>query len=202
MQKLFGISTKEFLAAIYGDHRAIQKIADMGRLGEVAKANLEPALKAAKTAIEATGDINKALAELTKQTQKSGSQTMGAIYDASLAEKKFHNELQERQMQQGVNVSQETGRHLRQTNLIQVRGAVADLMAVTKYQSDLYREQQKPHAAQHQADLEYEKAVSSALWSAGSDAQIQAIPKKDYQGNARRGGGRGIWKAFSDWAGI
>ncbi len=55
----------------------------LSALRQVARDNLEKALDATKLTIETTGDINKALAELVKQTQRSGTQTMAAIYDAS-----------------------------------------------------------------------------------------------------------------------
>ena len=44
MGQMFGISQNDFFAAIYGDPGAIQKIADMGRLSQVARDNLEKAL--------------------------------------------------------------------------------------------------------------------------------------------------------------
>jgi len=60
MGQMFGISQNDFFAAIYGEPGAIQKIADMGRLSQVARDNLEKALEATKLTIETTGDINKA----------------------------------------------------------------------------------------------------------------------------------------------
>jgi hypothetical protein len=78
-------------------------------------------LDATKLTIETTGDINKALADLVKQTQRSGTQTMAAIYDATLAEKKMGNELTEMRDRQGYSVSAETTRHLRTSQLIQIQ---------------------------------------------------------------------------------
>jgi hypothetical protein len=76
---------------------------------------------------------------------------------------------------------------------------VADLMAVTKYQTDVTKEQSKIPLAQQRADVEYEKAVSSALWADGSDANINRIPKPNY--NSNKGLGK-LWKGFRDTFGI
>jgi hypothetical protein len=201
MGEMFGISQTDFLAAIYGDPGAIQKIADMGRLSQVARDNLEKALDATKLTIETTGDINKALAELVKQTQRSGTQTMAAIYDATLAEKKMGNELTEMSHRQGYSVAAETARHLRTSQLIQIQGTTAELMAVAKYQTDLIKEQNKPVDAQDTADRAYDKAVNNLLWQQGSEANLSRIPKPDYVGSNARGLGK-LWKGFRNAMGI
>lgn len=95
MGKLFGIGQDEFLAAVYGDPGAIKKIADLGRLSQTAKDNIEKALEATRLTIETTGDVNAALADLARLSHKSGTQIMRSIYDARLAEKKMANELVE-----------------------------------------------------------------------------------------------------------
>ena len=201
MGQMFGISQTDFLAAVYGEPGAIQKIADMGRLSQVARDNLEKALDATKLTIETTGDINKALAELVKQTQRSGTQTMAAIYDATLAEKKMGNELTEMKHRQGYSVAAETARHLRTSQLIQIQGTTAELMAVAKYQTDLIKEQNKPLDAQDAADRAYDKAVNNLLWQQGSEANINRIPKPDYVGSNARGLGK-LWKGFRNAMGI
>ncbi len=201
MGQMFGISPNDFFAAIYGDPGAIQKIADMGRLSQVARDNLEKALDATKLTIETTGDINKALADLVKQTQRSGTQTMAAIYDATLAEKKMGNELTEMKDRQGYSVAAETARHLRTSQLIQIQGTTAELMAVAKYQTDLIKEQNKPLDAQDAADRAYDKAVNNLLWQQGSEANTSRIPKPDYVGSNARGLGK-LWKGFRHAMGI
>ncbi len=182
MGELFGISQNEFLAAVYGDPGAIKKIADMGRLSQVAKDNLEKALEATRLTIEATGDVNAALADLAKQTQKSGVQVMRSVYDASLAENKMSNELTEMRDRQSHNVAAETGRHIRTTQLIQIQGTTSELMAIAKYQADLQKETNKPLNAQDAADRAYDKAVNDLLWQQGSEARIDRIPKPNYTG--------------------
>jgi len=201
MGQLFGISQTDFLAAVYGEPGAIQKIADMGRLSQTAKDNLEKALDATKLTIETTGDINKALADLVKQTQRSGTQTMAAIYDATLAENKMGNELTEMANRQGYSVAAETARHLRTNQLIQIQGTTAELMAVAKYQTDLIKEENKPLDAQDAADRAYDKAVNNLLWQQGSEANISRIPKPDYVGSNARGLGK-LWKGFRNAMGI
>lgn len=201
MGQMFGITLDDFLKAVYGDPGAIQKIADMGRLSQVAQDNLEKALEAAKLTIQTTGDVNKALADLTKQTQKSGVQVVQSIYDATLAEKKMSNELTEARDRQANNVSAETARHLRQTQLIQIQGATAELMAIAKYQTDLTKEHNKPLDAQDAADRAYDKAVTSLLWQQGSEANIGRIPKPDYTGSNAWGLGK-LWTGFKNRMGI
>jgi hypothetical protein len=154
----------------------------MGRLSQTAKDNLEKALEATRLTIEATGDVNAALADLAKLSHKSGTQIMRSIYDASLAEKKMGNELTEMRDRQTHNVAAETARHLRTTQLIQIQGTTSELMAVAKYQADLIKEQNKPLDAQDAADRAYDKAVNALLWQQGSDAKIDRIPKPNYTG--------------------
>lgn len=201
MEKLFGFSMKDFVAAVYGEPGAIRKLADMGRRGQVASDNLEKALEAAKLTIETTGDLNKGLSELAKQTQKSGVQIINSVYDASLAERKFANEGAEARHRQANAVSTETGRHLRQTQLIQIQGATADLMAVTKYQTDLQKEENKVLDAQDAADRAYDKAVNNLLWQQGSEANISRIPRPNYTGQNASGIGK-LWQAFKNRVGI
>lgn len=201
MGKLFGIGQDEFLSAVYGDPGAIKKIADMGRLSQVAKDNLEKALEATRLTIETTGDVNAALADLAKLTHKSGTQIMRSVYDATLAEKKMSNELIEMRDRQSYSVAAETARHLRTNQLIQIQGTTAELMAVAKYQSDLIKEQNKPLDAQDAADRAYDKAVNTLLWQQGSDAKTDRIPKPNYTGSNARGLGK-LWKGFRDAMGI
>jgi hypothetical protein len=201
MGKMFGISLEDFLKAVYGDPEAIKKLSDMGRLSQVAKDNLDKALEAAKLTIETTGDMNKALAELSKQTQKSGVQVVQSIYDATLAEKKMGNELSEARDRQVNNVSGETARHLRTSQLIQIQGSTAELMAIAKYQTDLTKEHNKPLDAQDAADRAYDKAVNSLLWQQGSEANLSRIPKPNYTGSNARGLGK-LWAGFKNRMGI
>ena len=213
MGKLFGITPDDFLKAVYGDPGAIKKLADMGRLSAVAKDNLPKALNAAKLTIETTGDLNKALAELAQETQKSGVKVVQSVYDASLAEKTMSNELTEARDHQANNVAAETARHLRSSQLIQIQGATAELMAIAKYQTALAKEANKPLDAQDNADRAYDKAVNSLLWAQGSEAQINRIPKPNYSGvnvnanpnptgsNAWGGIGK-LWAGFKNRLGI
>jgi hypothetical protein len=201
MGKMFGITADDFLKAVYGDPGAIQKLSDMGRLSAVAKDNLPKALEAAKLTIETTGDLNKALADLTKQTQKSGVQVVQSIYDATLTESKMSNELTEARDRQANNVASETARHLRQSQLIQIQGSTAELMAIAKYQTDLTKEANKPLDAQDAADRAYDKAVTSLLWQQGSEANIGRIPKPNYTGSNAWGLGK-LWAWFKNRMGI
>jgi hypothetical protein len=152
MGQLFGISQGDFLEAVFGEPGAIKKIADMGRLSQTARDNLEKALEATKLTIETTGDINKALADLAKQTHRSGNQVMSAIYDATLTERKMYNELTEMEQKQSYAISNEASRHLQSHQLINIQGTTAQLMALAKYEVDLQREQNKPLDAQDTAD--------------------------------------------------
>lgn len=125
MQRLYGISLDDFLKAVYGDKEAIRKLADLGRLSEAAQTNLEPALKAAKSTIETTGRLDKALAELVKQTQVSGKQSMQALYDSSYSEQKLNNELLELQNKQTNKLTAENTRHTQRQALLQIEGTTA-----------------------------------------------------------------------------
>ena len=200
MSSLFGISIDDFLKAVCGDHEAIKKLSDLGRLSELTQTNLEPALEAAKLTIQTTGDLNKALAELAKQTQTSGKQVTTAILGSQLTEKRFANELVEAKAKYANDVSAETGRHLRQSSLIQIQGYTADLMAVTRYQTALTKEQNKIPLAQQSADIEYDKAVAATLWAKGSEADLSKIPKPNYKSNTY-GLGK-LWKGVRDRFGI
>jgi hypothetical protein len=118
-----------------------------------------------------------------------------------LAEKKMGNELTEMRDRQGYSVSAETTRHLRSSQLIQLQGTTAELMAVAKYQTDLIKEQNKPLDAQDTADRAYDKAVNNLLWQQGSEANISRIPRPDYTGSNARGLGK-LWKGFRNAMGI
>ena len=200
MSSLFGVSIDDFLKACYGDHESIKKLSDLGRLSELTQTNLEPALEAAKLTIQTTGDLNKALAELVKQTQTSGKAVTSAILGSQLTEKRFANELVEAKAKYANDVSAETGRHLRQSSLIQIQGYTADLMAVTRYQTALTKEQNKIPLAQQSADIEYDKAVAATLWAKGSEADLSKIPKPNYKSNTY-GLGK-LWKGVRDRFGI
>ncbi len=199
MGSMFGIPIEKFISAVYGDHEAIKELRDAGRLSEVAQQNLEPALEAARLTIQTTGDINQAVSSLIGATQQAGQKVITATNSADLSERKMHHGLTEAKTAHGHNVRGETGRHLRQMSLIEINGSVADLMAVTKYQTDLAKTENKVPLAQQKADLAYEGAVSKALWAQGSDADISRIPKPNYRAN-RNVGGLANW--FRDTFGI
>ncbi|NER29080.1 MAG: hypothetical protein F6J89_15950 [Symploca sp. SIO1C4] len=200
MQKLFGINLNEFIKAVYGDHKSIQKLADMGRLSEVAQTNLEPALKAAKLSIETTRDINKAIAELVKQSATSGKQVTGAIFDSQIAEKKFKNQLTEARAKYINDVSAETARHLHNSHLIKMRGVTSDLTALVRYQTEVRKEQNKLPLANQQAAVDFDKTVAQQLWARGSEADLSKIPKPNYRKQNPRG--ITIFGRFKKWMGI
>ncbi|NEP56381.1 MAG: hypothetical protein F6K31_05070 [Symploca sp. SIO2G7] len=196
MHNLFGISIHDFLKACHGNHEAIKKLSDLGRLSEMTQANIEPALEAAKLTIETTGDLNKALSELVKQTQKSGKQVMTAVLDSQLAEKRFANELTEAKAKYANDVSAETSRHLRQSSLIQIRGYTADLMALVRYQTALTREQNKLPLAQQQADIELEITAQEKGFVIGF--RRSGMPKDDIilkLWGTKKGGSKGYQAA-------
>ncbi|NER28794.1 MAG: hypothetical protein F6J89_14440 [Symploca sp. SIO1C4] len=200
MQRLFGIGLDDFMKAVYGDPQAIKKLADLGRLSEAAKINLEPALNAAKLSIETTGDINKAIADLVKQSAVSGKQVTDSILNSQITEKKFKNQLTEAKNKYANDVSAETARHLHQSSLIQMRGATADLMALARYQTDVMKEQNKLPLAQQQADIEFDKAVAQQLWARGSEADLNRIPRRNYHKQNPRG--LSVWQRFKSRMGI
>jgi hypothetical protein len=199
MGRMFGIPIEKFMAAVYGDHEAIKDLRDAGRLSEIAQQNLEPALEAARLTIQTTGDINQAVSALIGATQQTGQKVISAANSAELSEQKLHHSLTEAKTAHGHSVRGETGRHLRQMNLIEINGSVADLMSVTKYQTDLSKAKNKVPLAQQKADMAYESAVSKALWAQGSDADLSRIPKPNYRAN-RNVGGLANW--FRDTFGI
>lgn len=200
MKKMFGISLDEFMLAVYGDQDSIKRLSDLGRLSEVASRNLPQALEAARLTIETTGSINKAISDLTTQTAKSGKQVTGAVLSSQVVEKKFNNELQELKQKHDYDSTNEDTRHLYQSSLIDMRGRVGELMAVTRYQTDVMKEQNKLPMAEHKAEIDYNQAVSNMLWAEGSDARIDLIPKPNYSGNAK-GLGK-LWKNFKSTFGI
>jgi ABC-type transporter Mla subunit MlaD len=199
MGELFGVSADDFAAAIRGDQEKIQYLADMGRLSEAASANLPRALECARKTIEATGDLNQAYAELIALTQKNGGQVLKSINAATLAEKRFSNELGEMKIEHGNAVTAEETRHTHRTALLQINGATADLLALAKYENDLFNAEMKVPEAQSRAERSYETAVSNALWSMGSDADLSRIHRPNF---ARTSGFDSISNWFKNIFGI
>ncbi len=199
MGKLFGVSADEFAAAVNGDQGAIKEISDMGRLSDVAKANLPKALEAYRKIIETTGDINQAYAELVQLTQKHGSQTLKAINTAKTSEQRLKNEMKEMQGELVNATTAEATRHAQRTSLIQIAGTTADLMAVARYEVQLLQASNKVPDAQDAADLAYENAVTSALWSKGSEAKLDRIPRPNY---TRTAGLSRVGQWFRNFMGI
>lgn len=78
----------------------------------------------------------------------------------------------------------EATRHAQRSSLIQISGATADLMAIAKYEVDLIKASNKLPEAQDAADRAYETAVTSALWTNGSEAKTDRIPKPNYSRTA------------------
>jgi hypothetical protein len=78
----------------------------------------------------------------------------------------------------------EATRHAQRSSLIQIAGATADLMALAKYEADLIKASNKVPEAQDTADRAYETAVTTALWTNGSEAKTDRIPKPNYSRTA------------------
>lgn len=184
MGKLFSVSADDFAKALRGDQDAIKQIADMGRLSDIAKTNLPKALEAYRKIIETTGDINEAYAELVQLTQKHGGQTLKAINTAKLGEQRLKNEMVEIAAELVNATTAEATRHAQRSSLIQIAGTTADLMALAKYETDMIKASNKLPEAQDAADLAYENAVTAALWSKGSEAKTDRIPKPNYSRTA------------------
>ncbi|MEA5551775.1 hypothetical protein VB713_12410 [Anabaena cylindrica UHCC 0172] len=199
MGKLFGVTPETFNKALQGEQNAIKEISDMARLSDVAKANLPKALEAYKKIIETTGDINQAFSELVQLTQKTGTQTIKAINSSTQSEQKMKNELLEHQKEHVNSTTSEATRHTQRVTLIEISGATADLMAIAKHEADMLKASYKLSDAQDSADIAYENAVTAALWSKGSDAQLDRIPKPNY---SRTGGLSKVGDWFKNFMGI
>jgi hypothetical protein len=199
MGSLFGVSAEEFAKAVSGDQQSIKEISDMGRLSDAAKANLPKALEAYRKIIETTGDINQAYAELVQLTQKHGGQTLKAINTAKTSEQRLKNEMVEMQAELVNATTAEATRHAQRTSLIQIAGATADLMAVARYETQLLQASNKVSDAQDAADLAYENAVTTALWSKGSEAKLDRIPRPNY---TRTAGLSKVGQWFRNFMGI
>jgi hypothetical protein len=131
--------------------------------------------------IETTGDVNQAYAELVQLTQKHGTQTLKAINSSKQGELRFKNEMTEMQAEHVNATTAEATRHAQRSNLIQIAGTTADLMALAKYEADLIKASNKLPEAQ---DRTYENAVTDALWTQGSEAKTDRIPKPNYSRTA------------------
>jgi hypothetical protein len=199
MGRLFDVSAEEFNKAVLGDQTVITKIADMARLSDTAKANLPKALEAYRKIIETTGDVNQAYAELVQLTQKHGTQTLKAINTSKTGEQRFKNEMTEMQAEHVNATTAEATRHAQRSSLIQISGATADLMAIAKYEADLIKASNKVPEAQDAADRAYETAVTSALWTNGSEAKTDRIPKPNY---SRTAGISRVGQWFRNFMGI
>ena len=117
-----------------------------------------------------------------------------------MSEKRFGNELQELKQKYEYDSTNEDTRHLYQTSLIDMRGKVGELMAVTRYQTDVMKEQVKIPMAEHKAEMDYTNSVNKMLWLEGSDARIDLIPKPNYADNVK--GFSKLWKGFRNAVGI
>ncbi|MBN3951601.1 MAG: hypothetical protein HWQ38_36070 [Nostoc sp. NMS7] len=199
MGKLFGVSADDFHKALLGDQTTITKISDLGRLSDTAKTNLPKALEAYRKILETTGDINQAYAELVQLTQKHGGQTLKAINTAKTGEQRLKNEMLEMNAELVNATTAEATRHAQRSSLIQISGATADLMAIAKYEVDMLKASHKLPDAQDAADLAYENAVTAALWSRGSEAKTDRIPKPNY---SRSGGLSKAGNWFKNFMGI
>jgi hypothetical protein len=199
MGSLFDVSAEDFNKAVLGDQTVITKIADMARLSDTAKANLPKALSAYRKIIETTGDVNQAYAELVQLTQKHGTQTLKAINASKQGEQRFKNEMTEMQSEHVNATTAEATRHAQRSSLIQISGATADLMALAKYEADLIKASNKLPEAQDTADRAYETAVTTALWTNGSEALTDRIPKPNY---SRTAGISRVGQWFRNFMGI
>ncbi|HEY9611457.1 hypothetical protein [Allocoleopsis sp.] len=204
MADLFGVSLDLFMRACSGDPKAIQELTDMHRLAKAYGENLPQALEAALTIIRVTGDFNKGLAEIAKQTRVSGNQVLSAAYSATNDETRMRNNIIELRDRQVNETTAEAARHVRARNLIAIEGSTAELMAIAEYQTSLLRTEDKIPLAQQRADEAYRSAVNKALWARGSEADIGRIRKPNYEGN-RYGMGaivNGWWNGFKRTMGL
>ncbi|MHC5827901.1 MAG: hypothetical protein ACYT04_71445, partial [Nostoc sp.] len=128
-----------------------------------------------------------------------GGQTLKAINTAKTGEQRLKNEMVEMNAELVNATTAEATRHAQRSSLIQISGATADLMAIAKYEVDMLKASHKLPDAQDAADLAYENAVTAALWSRGSEAKTDRIPKPNY---SRSGGLSKAGNWFKNFMGI
>jgi hypothetical protein len=192
-EKLFDITYEEFQNACMGNPDAVQKLKDKGLSGEALMNNVPEALDAASKWIKGQADFHKAQSILVRLIQKHGGDVVGAVREATLAEKKLTNNFYEQKEQLQNDLTEEGVRHSQKTKLIQIDHDVALELLHIQYETQHTSKHAQIPTVENRRENAVQNAQVGLLWADGSNADFSKFSSK------RRAGIGGIGKKVGTW---
>ncbi len=176
----FGLSMNLLVRALHNDKKALKRLADMGKEGEMIS-NLAPQVKErALQAIQGTQDLNQAMAEILKAAGRSGLAVDKAVNSVDLANTNLGHQQEELRLDFTASQEREDIRHKQATHYIQLKAWIDKHFLSVDGDYKLLQAELQPEIKQQAIDLAHDREMGKYYLEMGSDAEVNFKPKKEY----------------------
>lgn len=166
--------------ALHNDKKALKRLADMGKEGEMIS-NLAPQVKErALQAIQGTQDLNQAMAEILKAAGRSGLAIDKTVNATELANTNLLNQQAELALDFTATKEKESIRHKQATNYIQMKAWIDKHFLNVDGDYKLLQAELQPEIKQEAIDLQHDREIGNYYLEMGSNARLELKPKKEY----------------------
>ncbi|HYX18313.1 MAG TPA: hypothetical protein VE944_28900 [Nostoc sp.] len=184
-QKVAGVSVAELQKALTGDQATLQKLGSMYREGQMAAALMPAITETVKTKIKNESDWNKFLGELVASGSKAEVDIQKAKRQASFANIKYLDDMDELREQFKASLEMEKGRHSWAIDYNRARLFADMVIQDVEGQVRLLEQGSRIQLKQLQENQNHELKVAEHLLEYGDNADLSLIHKRDYQAEVK-----------------
>lgn len=184
-QRVAGVSVSELERALTGDHAVLQKLGAMYQEGKMAATLMPAIIETVKTKITNEQEWNKFLGEFVADGSKAEVDIQKAKRQASFANVKYWDDMQELREQFKAQMEIETGRHEWAIDYGRAKFLADMIIQDVEGKVRLLEQRSRVEMKQLQEDEAYEIKAAQHLLEHGDNSNLALIHKRDYGAVAR-----------------
>lgn len=180
-QRVAGVTVSELQQALTGDQVALKKLGAMYQEGKMAATLMPAIIETVKTKITNEQEWNKFLGEFVAGGSKAEVDIQKAKRQASFANVKYWDDMQELQEQFKAQMEIETGRHEWAIDYNRAKFLADMIIQDVEGKVRLLEQRSRVEMKQLQEDESYETRVAQHLLEHGDNSNLSLIHKRDYE---------------------
>ncbi|MFN6560066.1 MAG: hypothetical protein RMY28_009680 [Nostoc sp. ChiSLP01] len=184
-QRVAGVTVAELQRALTGDHTVLQKLGSMHQEGKMAATLMPAIIQTIKTKINNEQEWNKFLGEFVTDGSKAEVEIQKAKRQASFANVKYWDDMQELSEQSKAQMEIENERHKWAIDYGRAKFLADMIIQDVESKVRLLEQRSRIELKQIQEDRAYELKTTQHLLENGQQSNLSLIHKRDYVAEAR-----------------
>ncbi|MBD2489045.1 hypothetical protein [Aulosira sp. FACHB-615] len=184
-QRVAGVTVSELQQALTGDQAVLRKLGAMYQEGKMTATLMPAIIETVKTKINNEQEWNKFLGEFVTDGSKAEVEIQKAKRQASFANIKYWDEMQELKEQFKAQLEIETGRHEWAIDYGRAKFLADMIIQDVEGKVRLLEQRSRIELKQIQEDRAYELKSAQHLLENGEQSNLALIHRRDYAAEAR-----------------